>query len=318
MISKLCENSLLSAAIILILVTSIVILIVYVRRYKKRYRLIRSALRAFRANRGPNTYGEVILDREGCKIIIDPNDAMVSDFIKKDGVWEAHVGSFLKKVVKAGAHVVVVGGHIGYHVVHLSKLVGDNGSILCFEANPRTYNYLVDNVKINDCSNVRCRQKAIYSRVTTLKFAALNKGDCNTGGSHVIAGEPTGRSDQIIIEVEASTLDIECADMSKIDFLMMDIEGSEVAAVEGGMKVLDRFPNLVVIQEWSKSMMTSHGDLGAYIKIWRSRGYSIAKINGDSIDLMSDEDLVVDDIMCDVVIARDLASIEKLYPNSGK
>ena len=75
-------------------------------------------------------------------MIVDPNDDWVSYKLMKEGFWEKNITQLLKKYVKPGQTAMNIGGHIGYHAIMLSKLVGDKGKLIVFEPAPNNHKYL--------------------------------------------------------------------------------------------------------------------------------------------------------------------------------
>lgn len=256
--------------------------------------------------------GILLKDKSDNLMLIDKKDNTVSQIILHHKIWEQHITNILNKVVKPSYKVVSIGAHIGYHVVQISKLVGDQGVVYCFEPNPDTLLFLKANLALNDAKNVILSEKAIYSENTTLKFATYNENS-NSGGSHVLLKGHKVQNGGTEIEVEAVTLDTALSDVDKIDVIQMDIEGSEPNAIKGAKKLIERSGNLIVIQEWSPTMMASHSDVAEYIKFWRDLGYKFARILEHELQEMTDQELLAVDDLIDVVITKDLDSLQKTY-----
>lgn len=82
----------------------------------------------------------------------------------------------------------------------------------------------------------------------------------------------------------------------------MDIEGAEAEAVYGMQELIDKSPNLIVMQEWSPTWLN---DTKKYLDFWRSRGYKIAQIHEDyTIVEMSDSELI-NSPQIDIILAKD-------------
>jgi hypothetical protein len=96
----------------------------------------------------------------------------------------------------------------------------------------------------------------------------------------------------------------------------MDIEGSEAAAVIGAKNLIARSPSLSIIQEWSAVMMLHHTNMVEYVKFWSNLGYSFAKIHCNKFREISDEQLLLEKDLCDILISKDLKSINSHGNNS--
>ena len=51
----------------------------------------------------------------------------------------------LKQIIKPGSYVLDIGANIGFYSKILSKIVGNNGQVFCFEPDKINFNYLKKN-----------------------------------------------------------------------------------------------------------------------------------------------------------------------------
>lgn len=142
--------------------------------------------------------------------------------------------------------VVDVGSHVGKYSLVASKLVGNSGKVIAIEAEPENYKALLRNISINSFTNI-----------TPLNLAAFNKNskinlyiDELDNQNSLKANIKRGRS----VEVEARTIDSIANEynISKIDFLKIDVEGAEVEVLEGMEHILRNSPDLKVLIETSE------------------------------------------------------------------
>jgi FkbM family methyltransferase len=293
----------------------IILLIVSYKIIKKAKRLntliveIHSSLTSKELNR--NDIGTLILDKNGLSLLLMNNDD-VSRGIYHDKQWEPHLQHALKQLVKPKDKVLVLGAHIGTHALLLSKIVGNEGKVSIFEANPYTLKFLKANILLNNAHNTTLYPKAAYSKNTSLKFVAVSKG--NTGISHIDGitdlSRPEDNQDNMVT-VEAVSID-SLSEIKSINVLQMDIEGAEAEAVYGARKLIDNSPNLIVFQEWSPFWIK---DVDSYLEFWRSRGYKIAHIAKEGLKEMTDKELKeIDQVnQIDILIAKDLDHIIASY-----
>lgn len=96
--------------------------------------------------------------------------------------------------------------------------------------------------------------------------------------------------DDLGVEVEPIplvTIDGYCADhgLERIDFIRMDIEGSELRALAGAQAVIDRdHPNVLI--EIHPTLLESRfgGTAEAVVETFRSKGYRMFALNGDRLE----------------------------------
>ncbi len=125
--------------------------------------------------------------------------------------------------------VVDAGGYKGTFTVYAAKAVGENGRIIVFEPDSENYKMLRENVELNGLKNVTLINKALWSKTDRLLF-----NDKHTAGSSFFGGSLNSR------EVDAVSLDDELVGLgiTHLDFIKMDIEGSEAQALEGARRTL--------------------------------------------------------------------------------
>lgn len=77
------------------------------------------------------------------------------------GSWESELVTLVSQKVQPGFWVVDIGAHIGYYTLLLSRLVGADGRVFCFEPVPTNFEFLSENVRLNHCTNVEPVNRAV-------------------------------------------------------------------------------------------------------------------------------------------------------------
>ncbi len=83
------------------------------------------------------------------------------------------------------------------------------------------------------------------------------------------------------------TLDAFCAEhgVDRVDFIRMDIEGAELQALMGALKILDRDLPHVLIEIHPDMLQARFGASGdAVLDLFRDRGYRMFALNGDRLE----------------------------------
>ncbi len=140
------------------------------------------------------------------------------------------------------ANVLVVGAHIGTVAIPVAKLCRELWAI---EANPRTFELLTFNLKLNDAKNVHALNLMAGDRDEETEFV-LNR--TNSGGSKrmpKIKASMYFADHPDIVTLKTRPLD---AVLKGIEFslVFMDIEGSEYFALRGMPGILGRAKTLFV------------------------------------------------------------------------
>jgi FkbM family methyltransferase len=147
--------------------------------------------------------------------------------------------------VRGGDIVLDAGGHLGESTLRALELGASR--VVTFEPNPDNVKALRKNLAapIGD-GRVVVIEKGVYDRVGMLHFdqgADSASGEFEEGSGEAL---PITTIDRVVADLQ----------VSRVDFIKMDIEGSEVPALRGAAETLKRFKPRVAIGTYHK-----HGDL---------------------------------------------------------
>ncbi len=136
---------------------------------------------------------------------------------------------------KKGEIVVDAGARIGTFTAKISAAVGKEGRIVAVEPEPKNYACLVKNIRANRLDNVIPIRKILWSSPGRMPLYLSGNSFSHSAYFDAFFGS-TGES----TEVEADSLDniLEAAGIDRVDFIKMDIEGSEIEALKGMEKTL--------------------------------------------------------------------------------
>lgn len=152
---------------------------------------------------------------------------------------------FLKKNLKEGDVFIDAGANVGSYTLIAAKQTGKTGRVFAFEPAGEIYNRLCENVSLNKYDNIQTEKKALYDKNTTLDLFLANK--MNLGMSSIYHHDTESG---ITERVEAIKLDdyIDDQNINRIDLIKIDIEGSEMHALKGMQKTLDKFKPEILIE----------------------------------------------------------------------
>lgn len=164
---------------------------------------------------------------------VDRLDA-VKWYIHYYGQFEPLISRAWANFLSAGAVVIDIGGNIGYHALLASKLVGQTGKVITIEPSSIVFKELVQNLKLNNTSNVIAVRKAISNEegFVTLYYG----GENNEGYSSIVRG--TGNAEQV--EAMPFPQIGEFVPLETIDLIKIDVEGAEDLVVQGMIPILNR------------------------------------------------------------------------------
>lgn len=136
-------------------------------------------------------------------------------------------------IPKKGDVIVDVGAFYGVFTVYASKLVGEGGKVIVFEPDEANYNLLKKNVKLNGLKNVILFNKGLWDKNSFLKFK-------NKGPESCLA--EFDREENVTEKIEVARLDdiFKKLGIDRLNFIKMDIEGSEIKALDGMKKIMKK------------------------------------------------------------------------------
>jgi FkbM family methyltransferase len=218
-----------------------------------------------------------IVQRNGYKIRFNPSGISAQLWVDPDRMrWEER---FLEDYLKLGDRMIDVGANIGTLSLRASTLVGSEGEVFSFEANPTLCEFIKDNQTLNQFTNIKVYNLAVGDSSGTIYFA-LNKSD-DRSRVHL--------SDQGIA-VEKQPLARVIPDVP-IDLLKIDVEGYEKWVFQGAEKTIQ---NSQVVMFESIPANTEHYQYSVRenFQFLLDRGFQIFKLGANKTMYSVDIDRV--------------------------
>lgn len=231
----------------------------------------------------------------GGKLIVSSEDFSMAPDLIIHGVHEPHLTNYLLKNIKNGYTVMDLGANLGYFTVLLGYLVGTEGKVIAYEADPDSYALLMDNVSINYLHNkIMIENKAIYSSASKLSFYITDRFKGHASIHEHDKEYFKYYNDNIQkIEVPAEPLDIYFGQLKHIDLIKLDIEGGEYRAFLGMTNLIKNRVIDTVVFELNKLMLKndwlSFYNLLSEIKELYGAKFFTLTIEGEPVPIDLDE-----------------------------
>lgn len=158
------------------------------------------------------------------RLYLHPEGDVVCDNIAKGIPAEEHLVYYFNKLINPTDTIVEGGVYVGLHTVRFSQLA-HRGHVYSFEASKRNYELTYTTLTESGITNVSLLNKALYSTVGTVYLAESWTPDQDS-----VTNTPTGK------EVECVTID--SLNLTKVDFIKLDIEGGELEALRGAINTI--------------------------------------------------------------------------------
>ena len=211
-------------------------------------------------------------------------------------VYEAFETRVILNQINPGDVVLDLGAFIGYYTVLFANKVGQQGHVFAFEPSPKNFKILSKNAE--NRSNMTIEEKAISKHTgnTTLYLCNNNYGMNRIYPSVYCDGSTFGGK----VEVDTIKLDEYFGSFKRpINFVKMDLEGSEFGALEGMKEIINKNINIKMCLEFHPKSIKEYGkDPKEMLEFLHSFGFTLYHLDSvtrtrDIIDpLISDQSYI--------------------------
>ncbi len=164
--------------------------------------------------------------------------------------FEEVTTELIQKEVLPGQTVLDIGAHVGYYTCLLAKQVGPTGRVFAFEPGKHNLRMLRKNLRANGLTNVTLVAAAVSDTEGSAQF--FEHGAQSSIGHKQLSTLTTSGYVRTIV------LDTFLHDVSHVDFMKMDIEGSEGKAIRGMQRLLSG--NVKLVMEFFPGLLSKAGE----------------------------------------------------------
>jgi FkbM family methyltransferase len=215
------------------------------------------------------------------KMVLDKTDVDISRQIKESGWYEDEKfeSQIFSEQLKQGMIVLDLGGNIGFYTILARNIVGKQGKVITFEPFPRNANLIRSSIKENSFDNVTVVEAAVSDRIgKTILY--LSPDACSEHSLQNLNFKYNNDSVQKNIQVNIITVDDYLTKNGsgnfKVDFIKMDIEGSENRAIKGMKKVLEENKHMNLMTEfWPNGFKVDGSESLDFLEVIESYGFEI-------------------------------------------
>ena len=151
---------------------------------------------------------------------------------------------------KSEGIVVDFGAHYGRYTLIAAKRIGPKGKVIAIEADPKNFDMLNKNIKLNKLEHVITLNFAATSNKSKVKLSIPEKNSGHTIYSSII---PNRAPTEKFIEVNANTLDNLLHEngisIEEVNWIKIDVEGAELEVLKGTTNVLSKSKDISLLIE---------------------------------------------------------------------
>ena len=192
--------------------------------------------------------------------------------------------AILRKFLSPGNICIDIGGAYGRYAYPMSKIVSSEGKIYSFE--PGSYSFRVISCvkRFHNLKNVVIIKKALSDKEGEIRLFSPLKKSGKVGPSLAFI-DGKDHADAVSETVAMTTLDefIRQSDISRVDFIKCDTEGSELFIYRGAAKTIERF-HPVILSEVDDGNLKRYGLSAKEMEeFFKSRNYSFAAFRNGAL-----------------------------------
>ncbi len=138
----------------------------------------------------------------------------------------------------AGAVIVDGGANAGFFTVPVgNRTRGRDIALYSFEPQRQIFQGLAGSLALNDLDHVRLYNMALGDRKGFVDLPDVDYGRPQDFGTVQIDSEPIETRD-LVNPRQAEIITLDSLDLPRLDFVKLDVEGFECAAIQGGLKTI--------------------------------------------------------------------------------
>ncbi|WP_154222991.1 FkbM family methyltransferase [Marinicella rhabdoformis] len=198
--------------------------------------------------------------------------------LQMNGFWEMNITEYIARHVEPGMTALDVGANYGYYSMLMASLVGPHGEVHSLEANPNLSKLVIKSSKINGFENkINVINKGVSDVAgESIDFAYSDDTPMNGLLADNVSVQAQKRHYPNLIQVETDSIDNLLSHVNQIDFIKIDIEGSEDRFWYGSKKTREKNPNLKILMEFNRAR---YNNVEHFINQIFDEGYQVIKLS---------------------------------------
>jgi FkbM family methyltransferase len=221
--------------------------------------------------------GDQIVEIEGVKFRLNLHDLLQIN-LYNNHMWDPESTWWWLYLASKASQVMDIGAHVGYFSLLAARSAGQESRVYSVEPNPAAREQLEHNIMLNEFSNLEVLPFAISDSKASIEMYIRTFLEPGASSRYWTPGYDRQ------ITVSTTTLDELCdrLELHTMHLIKIDIEGGELALVEGSLKGLGagRYPVLMI--ELHPAIL-SETENRTLLNLLRDCRYTIYSLTGRTI-----------------------------------
>jgi FkbM family methyltransferase len=204
------------------------------------------------------------------------------------GAFEPNEFVFLSRLLGPGMVVLDGGANEGVYSLYAARLVGRQGAVLAVEPSTREFRRLRANIEMNRLDNVKTFKVALGSQAgeALLAVAASNHAGMNAI-ERQSSDQPAAAWTESHEAVPVETIDaiVDRCRLQRLDVVKLDVEGSEVDAMDGAHAAIARFQPKILLEAEEARLASQGRTKEDLLRVLTAIGYELWVFDADSAQL---------------------------------
>jgi FkbM family methyltransferase len=187
--------------------------------------------------------------------------------------------AFLDRFLRPGMVVADAGANEGLYTLFAAKRVGDKGSVLAFEPSARELSRLRSNIERNSLNNVNVFPVALGEAedLATFRVSTESHSGQNTLGEFIYEG--VGLSSEVLTTVRPLDSVLAENHIARLDFLKVDVEGSETRLLRGAARTIREFRPVLLLEVADAALRKQSSSSEELLDLVQSFGYLLYRFD---------------------------------------
>lgn len=216
------------------------------------------------------------------KMTLSKSDTDIAPQIQKFGWYEDErfETEIFAKNLQKDMTVLDLGANVGFYSLLARSVVGQGGGVYSFEPFPENIALIKQSIFENRYENMTAVEAAVSDK-SGESFLYLSPDACSEHSMLDLDFDYNENADRKKIKIQILSVDDYFADFDdRIDFIKMDIEGSEFRALDGMRKTLDKNQQITIMTEfWPNGFRKDKKDPQTFLEQLDRLGFEISHID---------------------------------------